>query len=162
MRIGTVPLLLLAQTNGFVIRNHIHLQTRTTITNRMNNNINNIRLPKLYAEVGSQSLAEMEDDVERTLDQEEPLESLQHKMRAPSKNQQSSQTFSTQEQTFKDEDNEAYERQRTIKKLLDEDDLVWKEERRRKIMGKYADAKSEEEIQNIKDDEDRKIEKGKF
>ena len=79
-----------------------------------------------------------------------------------SKNQQSSQTFSTQEQTFKDEDNEAYERQRTIKKLLDEDDLVWKEERRRKIMGKYADAKSEEEIQNIKDDEDRKIEKGKF
>jgi len=161
MKIGTVPLLLLAQTNGFVIPNRSHLQTRTTSTNTINNNINNIRVPKLYAEV-SQSLADMEDDVERKLDQEEPLESLQHKMRAPSKNQQSSQTFSTQEQTFKDEDKEAYERQRTIKKLLDEDDKVWKEERRRKIMGKYADAKSDEEVQTIKDDEDKKIEKGKF
>jgi hypothetical protein len=82
-------------------------------------------------------------------------------MRAPSKNAQSSQTFSTQEQTFKDEDDEAYERQRTIKRLLDEDDVKWKEERRRKIMGKYADAKSDEEVQSIKDEEDRQIEEGK-
>jgi len=149
MKITAATLLLLCPTNGFVIPNN--MQTRA---NQL------ISTTNLYAE-GSQSLADMEDDVERKLDQAEPLESLQHTMRAPSKNQQSSQTFSTQEQTFKDEDDEAYERQRTIKRLLDEDDVKWKEERRRKIMGKYADAKSEEEVQSIKDEEDKKIEEGK-
>jgi hypothetical protein len=104
----------------------------------------------------------MEDIAERKLDEAGKIESLQHTMRAPSKAQQSSQTYSTQEETFKDEDKEAVERQKTIKKILDEEDAKWKEERRRKIMGKYADAKSEEEIQKIQKKEDKKIARSKF
>lgn len=104
------------------------------------------------------SLSEMEDDIERKLDAEEKLQSLQHTFRAPSKNQQSSQTFENQEKTFEAEDNEARERQRTIKKILDEDDAKWKEERKKKILGKYADAKDESEIKRIREEEDRKIE----
>lgn len=104
----------------------------------------------------------MEDIAEKKLDAAEKMESLQHTMRAPSKAQQSSQTYSTQEETFKDEDKEAVERQQTIKKILDEEDAKWKEERRRKILGKYADAKSEEDVQKIQEEEDKKIAEREF
>mmetsp|Transcript_17358 Transcript_17358/g.32903 ORF Transcript_17358/g.32903 Transcript_17358/m.32903 type:complete len:1102 (-) Transcript_17358:23-3328(-) len=115
-----------------------------------------LRLPTSI--LSSQSLADMEDDVERKLDNEEPLESIENSWRAPSRSQQSSNTFSAQLETFKDEDRETFERQKTIKKILDEDDAKWKAERRKKIMGKYADATTVEEVQKIQDEEERQIE----
>jgi hypothetical protein len=115
---------------------------------------------RLSTSIRSQSLADMEDDVERKLDNEEPLESIDNSWRAPSRSQQSSNTFSAQLETFKEEDRETFERQKTIKKILDEDDAKWRAERRKRIMGKYADAKTVEEIQKIQDEEDRQIEKG--
>ncbi len=106
----------------------------------------------------------MEDLQEQKLDQEAAARanrnSLQHALRAPTSAQQSSQTYSTQEQTFREEDEEAIERQRKIKELLDEDDAKWKEERRRKIMGRYADAKDSDEIQRLLDEEMKKIDEG--
>ncbi len=128
----------------------------------MRNRIGIRTIPNTKLYEGTPSLADMEDLAEKQLDEAEKVASLQHTMRAPEKAQQSSQTYSTQEETFKDEDKEAVARQETIKKILDEEDAKWKEERRRKIMGKYADAKSEEEIQKIIAEEDRKIAESEF
>ena len=150
MRIVFHIALLLGRSDAFGIPNFMHSRAATIRLRRSNQ----------FVHSAEPSLADMEDDVERKLDKAEPLESLQHTFRAPSKLQQSSKSYSVQESTFKDEDMEAVKRQQTIKKLLDEDDAKWKEQRRRKIMGKYADAKTEEEIQRIRDEEDRKLDEG--
>lgn len=119
------------------------------------------RASRLYSEK-TQSLADLEDEVEKRLDSQNTDQTLQHSLRAPTKLQQSSQSYSIQEETFKDEDQEAIERQNTIRRLLDEDDAKWKEERKRKILGKYADAKSQEDIKKLNDEEQRKIDQGEF
>mmetsp|Transcript_4906 Transcript_4906/g.5661 ORF Transcript_4906/g.5661 Transcript_4906/m.5661 type:complete len:178 (+) Transcript_4906:3-536(+) len=114
----------------------------------------------LYS-ANEKSLAEMEDEVEQRLDSQGTVEEpLQHTTRAPVKLNQSSQSHSVQEETFKDEDEEAVERQKTVRRLLEEDERQWKEERRRKVLGKYADAKSKEDIQKLNEEEQRKIDKG--
>ncbi len=145
MRFIAATWLLLTSTNGF---NMPSIMPRNALRSNENTFLYSTEV----------SLSEMEDDIERKLDAAEKLESLQHTFRAPSKNQQSSQTFETQEKTFEAEDNEARERQRTIKKILDEDDAKWKEERKKKILGKYADAKDDSEVKRIREEEDRKIE----
>mmetsp|Transcript_24990 Transcript_24990/g.36953 ORF Transcript_24990/g.36953 Transcript_24990/m.36953 type:complete len:1110 (+) Transcript_24990:134-3463(+) len=114
------------------------------------------RISRLYSDK-TQSLADLEDEVEKRLDSQSADQTLQHSLRAPTKLQQSSQSYSIQEETFKDEDQEAIDRQNTIRRLLDEDDAKWKEERKRKILGKYADAKSQEDIKKLNDEEQRKI-----
>ena len=101
----------------------------------------------------SQQLAQMEDEVEQTLESNQPLNLrnmsggtnnrgdsiLQHTMRAPTTSSSSSNTFNTQELSFENEDEEARKRQSFINKYLEEDDANWKRERLERILGKYKD-----------------------
>lgn len=108
------------------------------------------------------SLAELEDLEEKRLDLQEDAESLSHRLRAPVKLAQSSNTFNAQESTFGEEDAEALERQRTIKQFLAEDDEQWKQERRKKILGKYADVSSKEEMNQLNEEIRIQIEQGVY
>ena len=134
---------------------------QSTVGASYNSGASSWRISRLNSDK-AQSLADLEDEVEKRLDSQSADQTLQHSLRAPTKLQQSSQSYSIQEETFKDEDQEAIERQNTIRRLLDEDDAKWKEERKRKILGKYADAKSQEDIKKLNDEEQRKIDQGEF
>ena len=50
---------------------------------------------------------------------------------------------------FAEEDLQNLKRQQKIQQLMDEDDKIWKEERRKKMMGKYADVDSWEEVEKM-------------
>jgi len=50
---------------------------------------------------------------------------------------------------FAEEDLQNLQRQQKIQALMDEDDKIWKEERRKKMMGKYADVDSWEEVEKM-------------
>ena len=50
---------------------------------------------------------------------------------------------------FAEEDLQNLKRQQKIQALMDEDDKIWKEERRKKMMGKYADVDSWEEVEKM-------------
>ena len=50
---------------------------------------------------------------------------------------------------FAEEDQQNLKRQQKIQKLMDEDDKIWKEERRKKMMGKYAEVDSWEEVEKM-------------
>jgi len=112
----------------------------------------------------SQSLAELEDEQERRLDSTEDERTaaynLQFQFRAPTKSFSSSNTFTRQEQLFQSEDHEAAERQRQIQEILAQDDAKWKEERRKKKMGVYADAQNGEELLRVEEVERLRIERG--
>lgn len=108
------------------------------------------------------SLAELEDLEEKRLDSQEAAATLSHQMRAPVKLAQSSNTFNAQEATFGEEDAEALERQRTIRQFLAEDDEQWKQERRKKLLGKYADVTSKEEMEKLNEEMKMEIEQGAF
>lgn len=58
---------------------------------------------------------------------------------------------------FAEEDARNVERQEKIRALMEEDDRAWKEERRKKLMGKYAEVESWEEVDRMLG-EDRKRE----
>ena len=104
----------------------------------------------------SSSLADMEDAVEQKLESNQPLNlsdmknnnqidnnyqsiELQHTMRAPTTSSSSSNTFSMQESSFENEDEEARQRQSFINSYLEKDDENWKRVRLEKILGKYKD-----------------------
>lgn len=131
---------------------------------RTSSNANDWRIHKKqiirWMESPEQSLADLEDLVEQTLDSQEPIERFTspHQFRAPVKLAQSSNTFFAQESTFGDEDAEAMERQKTINKYLAQDDEKYKEERRRKIMGKFANVNSKEEMEKMMEDLRYKVE----
>jgi hypothetical protein len=108
------------------------------------------------------SLAELEELEEKRLDSQEAAGTLSHQMRAPVKLAQSSNTFNAQEATFGEEDAEALERQRTIRQFLAEDDEQWKQERRKKLLGKYADVTSKEEMEKLIEEMKMEIEQGAF
>lgn len=98
------------------------------------------------------SLAELEEMEEKRLDSQEAAESLSHTFRAPVKLAQSSNTYNAQEATFGEEDAEARERQRTIRQFLAKDDEEWKQERRKKLLGKYANVSSKEEMEKLNEE----------
>ena len=50
---------------------------------------------------------------------------------------------------FAEEDLQNLQRQQKIQALMDEDDKIWKEERRKKMMGKYANVDSWEEVEKM-------------
>jgi len=50
---------------------------------------------------------------------------------------------------FAEEDLQNLKRQQKIQALMDEDDKIWKEERRKKMMGKYAEVDSWEEVEKM-------------
>jgi len=50
---------------------------------------------------------------------------------------------------FAEEDLQNLQRQQKIQALMDEDDKIWKEERRKKMMGKYAEVDSWEEVEKM-------------
>jgi len=119
-----------------------------------------------------ESLADMEDVVEQTLNSNQQIDyqpngnsntanpMLQHNLRAPTTSSSSSNTFQTTiESSFSIEDDEMMKRQLKIQEILEEDDKKWKEERRKKILGKYADIEDGDEWKKVMDEEKSKAEK---
>jgi len=66
--------------------------------------------------------------------------------------------FGTEEDDFREEQ---ASRKEKIDNLLKEQDVAFKEERRRKKWGKFANATSKEEIQAVEEEERGKIAEGK-
>ena len=54
---------------------------------------------------------------------------------------------------FAEEDTVNANRQDRIRQLMDEDDKVWKAERRKRILGKYASVESWEEVEKLLDED---------
>ena len=54
---------------------------------------------------------------------------------------------------FAEEDTVNADRQDRIRQLMDEDDEVWKAERRKRILGKYASVESWEEVEKLLDED---------
>jgi hypothetical protein len=54
---------------------------------------------------------------------------------------------------FAEEDKANADRQNKIRMLMEEDDRAWKEERRRRLLGKYADVGSWEEVERLLDED---------
>ena len=61
---------------------------------------------------------------------------------------------------FAEEDAANADRQDRIRRLMEEDDLAWKAERRRRVLGKYADVGSWEEVEKLLDEDRTKETKG--
>lgn len=61
---------------------------------------------------------------------------------------------------FAEEDAMTANRQAQIRALLDEDDKVWKEERRKRMLGKYATVESWEEVERLMEEDRRKEAQG--
>lgn len=57
---------------------------------------------------------------------------------------------------FADEDADNAERQAKIKALMEEDDRAWKEERKKRLLGKYAGVESWEEVEKMLGDDRKK------
>jgi len=88
---------------------------------------------------------------------------LQHSYRAPSKSFSSSNTFERQEQlSLSSEDVDTVKRQEKIRAILALEDAKYKEERKRKKMGVYADATNIEEFKRKEEEERIRIQKGKI
>ena len=137
---------------------------------------------RLVASRKSRSLSELEDEAERRLDlrtqlssttskqlknegkvvtdSENPSFLLQHSFRAPYQSFSSSNTFERNEQQSSFEDQDAFERQEKIKSIIALEDAKYKEERKRKKMGAYADATNMEEFKQKEEQERRRIQQG--
>ena len=63
---------------------------------------------------------------------------------------------------FAEEDAVAANRQARIRALMDEDDKIWKAERRKRLLGKYASVESWEEVERLMEEDRRKEAKGMF
>ena len=63
---------------------------------------------------------------------------------------------------FAEEDTANLKRQEKIQQLMDEDDKVWKAERRKRQLGKYANVKDWKEVEKMLDDDRNKEVKGKY
>ena len=61
---------------------------------------------------------------------------------------------------FAEEDTANLKRQEKIQQLMDEDDKVWKAERRKRQLGKYANVKDWKEVEKMLDDDRKKEVKG--
>ena len=63
---------------------------------------------------------------------------------------------------FAEEDLQNLKRQQKIQQLMDEDDKIWKEQRRKKMMGKYANVESWEEVEKMLEKDRKREVKGTF
>ena len=63
---------------------------------------------------------------------------------------------------FAEEDADNAARQRKIQKIMEEDDKKWKEERKKRLLGKYADVESWEEVEKMLGEDRKKEVKGEF
>ena len=63
---------------------------------------------------------------------------------------------------FAEEDEQNLKRQQKIQQLMDEDDKIWKEQRRKKMMGKYADVDSWEEVEEMLEKDRKREVQGTF
>lgn len=63
---------------------------------------------------------------------------------------------------FAEEDLQNIQRQQKIQALMDEDDKIWKEERRKKMMGKYANVNSWEEVEKMLEKDRKREVQGTF
>ena len=63
---------------------------------------------------------------------------------------------------FAEEDTANAKRQAKIQQLMDEDDKVWKAERRKRLLGKYANVTDWKEVEKMLDDDRKKEVKGKL
>ena len=63
---------------------------------------------------------------------------------------------------FAEEDSASSQRQKRIQELMKEDDKVWKEQRRKKLLGKYAEVDSWEEVEKMLGEDRKKEVKGMF
>ena len=63
---------------------------------------------------------------------------------------------------FAEEDAMNASRQAKIRALMDEDDKVWREERRKRLLGKYDNVESWEEVETLLDEDRKKEAKGAF
>lgn len=61
---------------------------------------------------------------------------------------------------FREEDMANRKRQEQIQKLMEEDDRKWREERKKRMMGKYGEVKSVEELVGLMDEERRERQRG--
>jgi len=101
------------------------------------------------------SLAQMEDVEEERLQR---IDSHRKKLNKSASNSikssaSSSGTDALNNGMFEEEDAENARRQQTIQQILEEDDAVWKEERRMKMLGKFANVTNEEEWKQLEDEE---------
>jgi len=122
----------------------------------------------------ARSLSDLEDEAERRLDLQTQLTMskqrsvsdgqsflLQHSIRAPSKSFSSSNTFERQEQlSTSSEDVDTLDRQEKIRAILAREDAKYKEERKRKKMGVYADATTMEDFKRKEEEERLRIQQG--
>lgn len=115
----------------------------------------------------SRSLSDLEDEEERRLDLQAQLalskerkSLLQHSFRAPSKSFSSSNTFELQEELSSSEDVDRLERQEKIRVIIEREDAKYKEERKKKKMGVYADITSMEEFKRKEEEERLRIQQG--
>ena len=46
--------------------------------------------------------------------------------------------------------------------MMEEDDLKWREERRKRMMGKYGEVKSVEELKGVMEEERKVLQKGEI
>jgi hypothetical protein len=131
-----------------IMTNNLYFKTRLFSTSEANDSSS--ASASAASTVSNQSLSQMEDAVEQTLESNQPLnlssssnpnsnqnQILQHTIRAPTTSSSSSNTFHTQESSFENEDEEARQRQSFINSYLEKDDENWKKERLEKILGKY-------------------------
>ena len=141
---------------------HAFLSTIQRNDDKTNNphHCNYINSSKLSS--SSESLSDMEDRVENQLDKDEPLETnvLQHRYIAPTKTDSSSGTLELQERGMHGEDVETQKRQEKINEILDEEERQWREVRRRKQMGKFADVETQADWERLKEEEKKALQKG--
>jgi len=107
------------------------------------------------------SLADMEDMEEERLrrieDHRKNLnKSSSHSIKSSAS---SSGTDALYNGMFEEEDAENAKRQQKIQEILEEDDAKWKEERRIKMLGKFANVKDEDEWKQLEDEERQQIHK---
>mmetsp|Transcript_8516 Transcript_8516/g.12477 ORF Transcript_8516/g.12477 Transcript_8516/m.12477 type:complete len:1228 (-) Transcript_8516:444-4127(-) len=109
------------------------------------------------------TLAELEDMEERRLDQlEESIknssnngmkqssEKIDERVLAQRRDQMEKSRYDAM---FVEEDAERLERQKRIDQILEEDDKKWREERRQKKLGKYANVKSKDDLKKLEEEE---------
>jgi hypothetical protein len=172
MRVTTLSLVFLLgkqvhQVDGFTSTS-TNRYTSLTNTNTQQRNRNEYygthESYQFHLQSSSESLSDMEDRVENQLDKDQPLETnaLQHSYIAPTKTDSSSGTYNLQEKGMHGEDAEMRQRQDKINEILEEEDKVWREERRRKQMGKFADVETQEDWERLRNEEKQTLDKGKL
>ena len=110
------------------------------------------------------SLAELEDMEEERLRRiEDHRKTLNTSFSSQIKSSASSSgTDALNNGMFEEEDAQNAERQQKIQQILEEDDAKWREERRKKMLGKFANVRDEEEWKKLEEEEKRQVKAGMY